>query len=53
MSLSDITTDTIRTALALYAKTHEAATIQTCWSTWNVQCTFLCVVALLPSTTDS
>jgi site-specific recombinase XerD len=41
MSLGDITTDTMRTAFAQYTKTHEAATIQRCWSTWNVLCTFL------------
>ena len=40
MSLGDITTDTMRSAFAQYAKTHEAATIQRCWSTWNVLCTF-------------
>jgi site-specific recombinase XerD len=41
MSLGDITTDAMRTAFAEYATTHEAATIQRCWSTWNVLCTFL------------
>jgi site-specific recombinase XerD len=41
MSLADITTDSMRTAFAQYAQTHEAATIQRCWSTWNVLCTFL------------
>ena len=41
MSLGDITTDSMRTAFAQYAETHEAATIQRCWSTWNVLCTFL------------
>jgi integrase/recombinase XerC len=41
MSLGDITTDTMRTAFAQYAETHEAASIQRCWSTWNVLCTFL------------
>ena len=41
MSLSDITTQAMRTAFAQYAETHEAATIQRCWSTWNVLCTFL------------
>jgi site-specific recombinase XerC len=41
MSLGDITTDTMRTAFAQYAQTHEAATIQRCWSSWNVLCTFL------------
>jgi integrase/recombinase XerC len=41
MSLGDITTDRMRTAFAQYAKAHEAATIQRCWLTWNVLCTFL------------
>ena len=30
-----------RTAFARYAETHEAASIQRCWSTWNVLCTYL------------
>jgi hypothetical protein len=30
MSLGDITTDTMRTAFAQYAETHEAASIQRC-----------------------
>jgi site-specific recombinase XerD len=41
MSLADITTDSICTAFAQYAQTHEAATIQRCWSTWNALCAFL------------
>src|SRR6202048_3994984 len=41
MSLGDITTDAMRTAFAQYAESHEAASIQRCWSTWNVLCTFL------------
>ena len=41
MSLGDITTDTMRRAFAQYAKTHEAATIQRCWSIGNVLCAFL------------
>ena len=39
MALGAITIDTVRTAFAQYAKTHEAATIRRCWSTWNVLCT--------------
>jgi site-specific recombinase XerC len=31
----------MRTAFAQYAETHEAASIQRCWSAWNVLCTFL------------
>jgi site-specific recombinase XerC len=41
MSLGNITTGHLRTAFAQYAEPHEAATIQRCWSTWNVLCTFL------------
>ena len=41
MSLGEITTDAMRTAFARFAESHEAATIQRCWSTWNVLCTFL------------
>jgi integrase/recombinase XerC len=41
MSLGDITTDSMRTAFAQYAQTHEAASIRRCWSTWNVLCTYL------------
>jgi site-specific recombinase XerC len=45
--LGDITTDSMRTAFAQYAETHEAATIQRCWSTWNVLCTFLYTCELI------
>jgi hypothetical protein len=38
MSPGHVTTDTMRTAFAQYAKTHKAAPIQRCWSTWNVLC---------------
>ena len=47
MSLGDITIDTMRTAFAQYAETHEAASIQRCWSTWNVLCTFLYTAELI------
>jgi integrase/recombinase XerC len=47
MPLADITTDSMRTAFAQYAETHEAATIQRCWSTWNVVCTFLYTAELI------
>jgi integrase/recombinase XerC len=47
MSLRDITTDSMRTAFARYADSHEAATIQRCWSTWNVLCTFLYISGLI------
>jgi integrase/recombinase XerC len=41
MSLGAVATDSMRAAFAQYAETHEAASIQRCWSTWNVLCTFL------------
>src|SRR5258705_4713731 len=44
-----ITVDTLRTAFAQYAKSHEAASIQRCWSTWNVLCTFLYTAELIAS----
>ena len=49
MSLSDITTDAMRGAFAQYAETHEAASIQRCWSTWNALCTFLYTSELIPA----
>jgi integrase/recombinase XerC len=36
-----ITIDTLRRPFAQYAKSPEAVSIQRCWSTWNVLCTFL------------
>src|SRR5215212_9760539 len=47
MALGDITTDAMRRAFARYAETHEAASIQRCWSTWNVLCTFLYTAELI------
>jgi hypothetical protein len=49
MALGAITVDTMRTAFALYAQSHEAASIQRCWSTWNVLCTFLYTAELIAS----
>jgi hypothetical protein len=37
--LGDITTAAMREAFSQYAETHEAASIQWCWSTCNVLCT--------------
>jgi site-specific recombinase XerC len=47
MALGAITIETLRTAFARYAQTHEAASIQRCWSTWNVLCTYLFFTAEL------
>jgi site-specific recombinase XerC len=47
MALAAITIDTLRTAFARYAETHEAASIQRCWSTWNVLCTYLYTAELI------
>jgi site-specific recombinase XerD len=41
LSTDLLTTDEMRRAFAAYAKTHEAASIRRCWSTWNTLCTFL------------
>ena len=49
MALDAITIDTLRTAFAQYAQTHEAASIQRCWSTWNVLCTYLYTAELIGS----
>jgi site-specific recombinase XerD len=49
MSLDTITTEAMRAAFAQYAETHEAASIQRCWSTWNVLCTFLYTAELIPA----
>ena len=49
IALCAITIDTMRTAFALYAETHEAASIQRCWSTWNVLCTYLYTAELIAS----
>ena len=49
MALDAITIDTLRTAFAQYAETHEAASIQRCWSTWNVLCTYLFTAELIAS----
>lgn len=40
LAVSDITRDSMRTAFAVYAGDHEAASIRRCWSTWNVLCTW-------------
>ena len=39
----------MRAAFARYAETHEASSIQRCWSTWNVVCTFLYTSELIPA----
>src|ERR1700694_6011509 len=39
--LSYTTRGALRTAFASYAKTHAAASILRCWSTWNVLCGYL------------
>ncbi|WP_082698585.1 tyrosine-type recombinase/integrase [Mycobacterium sp. GA-2829] len=49
MRLTDITTEALRGAFAVYAETHEGASIRRCWSTWNVLCTFLFTSNLIPA----
>ena len=39
--MSDITTESMRTAFASYAEIDEASSIRRCWSTWNVLSTYL------------
>jgi site-specific recombinase XerD len=41
LQIIDITSDTVRTAFARFARNHEPASIRRCWSTWNVLCTYL------------
>lgn len=41
LQITDITSDTLRSAFAGYARNHEPSSILRCWSTWNVLCTFL------------
>jgi integrase/recombinase XerC len=45
--LSEITTESMRTAFASYAAIHEASSIRRCWSTWNVLCTYLFTCELI------
>ena len=42
-----IDTEAMRSAFAEYARTHEAASIRRCWSTWNVLCTYLFTAELI------
>lgn len=46
---SGVTTAGMRATFARYAETHEAASIQRCWSTWNVLCAFLFTSELVPA----
>jgi site-specific recombinase XerC len=47
MAVGAIMVETMRTAFARYAQSHEAASIQRCWSTWNVVCTYLYTAELI------
>ena len=49
LPLAIIDTEAMRSAFAEYARTHEAASIRRCWSTWNVLCTFLFTAELIPA----
>jgi len=42
LTLADITKSSLRVAFSEFARTHAAASIKRCWSTWNVLCTYLC-----------
>ncbi|MCH9737054.1 MAG: tyrosine-type recombinase/integrase [Actinomycetia bacterium] len=48
LRLSDITTESLRTAFAQYAETHAQSSIRRCWSTWKVLCEFLFTAELIP-----
>lgn len=41
LSLDALDKATVRAAFADYARTHQAASIRRCWSTWNMVCDFL------------
>jgi integrase/recombinase XerC len=49
LPLAVIDTEAMRSAFADYARSHEAASIRRCWSTWNVLCTFLFTAELIPA----
>ena len=49
LALADITRDALRTAFAVFAETHAAASIRRCWSTWNTLCDFLFSAELIPA----
>lgn len=44
-----ITKEAMRAAFAVYADSHEAASIRRCWSTWNTLCDFLYNSEWIPS----
>ena len=50
MSLGNITTEAMRAVFAQYAETHEAASIQRCWSTWNVLRSFTIAITSCKAT---
>lgn len=41
LRLDDINKDALRTAFGLFARTHAAASVRRCWSTWNILCSYL------------
>lgn len=47
MVITDITRDSMRRAFSTFARDHAATSIQRCWSTWNVLCTYLYTAELL------
>lgn len=47
LPLAVIDTEAMRSAFAEYARSHEAASIRRCWSTWNVLCTYLYTAELI------
>jgi site-specific recombinase XerC len=49
LTLESITKDSVRQAFAIYADSHEPASIRRCWSTWNTLCSFLYSSELIPA----
>lgn len=47
LTTAGLAKNTLRTAFAVYADTHSAASIRRCWSTWNTLCTFLYTADLI------
>lgn len=39
LAVSEIAKDSMRAAVAAFARDHKAAAVQRCWSPWNVLCT--------------
>lgn len=47
LALNALGVEAMRSAFAEYARTHSAASVRRCWSTWNVLCTYLFTAGLI------